>query len=188
MTASDPARVFTVEIMKRLSIALFSLLLGSCAVTNTGRGNPEIFRVGELEVWLYQDREKMTQDLPILLTLVDATRVADRQVKVLGYYDKEKKRIYAIDDARILLHEFKHYLEPDWRHAAGTGHLKGSERQTEQNSPGHEVSPAKEPLQPQLVVDFWDEEEVEIVAHDAIIQREPQTEESSEILPLKNPQ
>ena len=129
----------------------------------------------------------MTQDLPILLTLVDATRVADRQIKLLGYYDKEKKRIYAIDDARILLHEFKHYLEPDWRHAAGTGHLKGSERQTEQNSEPKALPP-DEPYHPHLVIDLWEEEETEMIAHDTNIQGSDEVEESPEGLPPKNPQ
>lgn len=58
----------------------------------------------------------MIQSLPPIFTLLAATRVGNSQIQVSGYYDKENKRIYAINDARTVIHEFKHYLEPEWRH------------------------------------------------------------------------
>lgn len=111
---------------------LFSLFLGSCAAVT--RDNPEIYRVGDLEVRLYQDQDKLARDLPLLLTLINATKIGDRQLRILGYYDKQKRRIYAIDDARIVIHEFKHYLEPDWRHGIGvSSRLEGLQAQAEQD-------------------------------------------------------
>jgi hypothetical protein len=82
-------------------------------------------------VRLYQDQDKLARDLPVLLTLINATKIGDRQLRILGYYDKQKRRIYAIDDARIVIHEFKHYLEPDWRHGIGVGRLQGLQAQAE---------------------------------------------------------
>ncbi len=113
-----------------ICIALFSLFVGSCAAVT--RDNPEIYRVGDLEVRLYQDQNKLARDLPVLLTLINATKVGDRQLRILGYYDKQKKRIYAIDDARVVIHEFKHLLEPDWRHGVGmSARLEGLQVQAE---------------------------------------------------------
>lgn len=72
--------------------------------------------MGEVEVRLYQDRGSMVRDLPPFFALLEAARVNNQQIKVNGFYDAEHKRIYAIDDARVVIHEFKHYLEPAWRH------------------------------------------------------------------------
>jgi hypothetical protein len=115
--------------MRFICIVLLSLFLGSCAAV--ARGDPETYRVGDLEVRLYQDQDKLARDLPLLLTLINATKIGDRQLRILGYYDKQKRRIYAIDDARIVIHEFKHYLEPDWRHGIGVGRLQGLQAQAE---------------------------------------------------------
>jgi hypothetical protein len=106
-----------------------SLMLSACAVTGegrrpVGRGNPEIFRVGEIEVRLYQDRETMVKDLPAFLVLLEATRAGDKQIRINGYYDEQNKRIYSIDDARIVIHEFKHYLEPGWTHGIEASHTE----------------------------------------------------------------
>jgi len=88
------------------------------------RSDPEIFRVGELEVRLYQDREKMSRDLPPSIALAGALRVGAKQFEVLGYYDEQNKRIFSVNDARVLLHEIKHYLEPHWRHEIGADYLE----------------------------------------------------------------
>jgi hypothetical protein len=45
---------------------------------------------------------------------------------VNGFYDPEHKRIYSIDDAKVVIHEFKHYLEPAWRHGAETERSENS--------------------------------------------------------------
>jgi hypothetical protein len=100
-----------------------SFVLASCALSNdryaaNARREPEIFQVGEVEVRLYQDRESMVRDLPPFFGLLEAARVNNQQIKVNGYYDAEHKRIYSIDDAKVVIHEFKHYLEPSWRHGA----------------------------------------------------------------------
>jgi hypothetical protein len=76
--------------------------------------------VGEVEVRLYQDRESMVRDLPPFFALLEATRVNNQQIKVNGFYDAEHKRIYSVDDAKVVIHEFKHYLEPAWRHETET--------------------------------------------------------------------
>jgi hypothetical protein len=91
--------------------------------SSTLRADPEIFRVGELEVRLYQDREKMTRDLPPSLALAGAMRIGGKQLQILGYYDKQNNRIFSVNDARVLLHEIKHYLEPHWRHEVGVNYL-----------------------------------------------------------------
>ena len=62
-------------------------------------------------------------NLPPILSTLAALSVGDKQIKVLGYFDRQKKRIYSIDDPRVLLHELKHYLEPDWRHDIGCAQL-----------------------------------------------------------------
>ena len=102
------------EGMKPALPAVLCLLLSSCAAATSS--GPEIYRIGELEVRLYKNRETLAQDLPPVLSTLEALRVGGNQVQVLGYFDRQKKRIYSIDDPRVLLHELKHYLEPDWRH------------------------------------------------------------------------
>ena len=111
---------------------LFSLFLGSCAAVT--QDNPEIYRVGELEVRLYKDQGRLAQELPLLLSSVEALRIGGKQMKVLGYFDRQKKRIYSIDDPRVLLHELKHYLEPDWRHDIGCAHLTALDEQAGSSS------------------------------------------------------
>ena len=66
------------------------------------------------------------KDLPAFLALLEATRAGDKQIRINGYYDRQNKRIYSIDDARIVIHEFKHYLELDWRHGIETSHTETS--------------------------------------------------------------
>jgi len=100
--------------MKPALLAALCLLLSSCATATSSR--PEIYRIGELEVRLYKNRETLAQELPPLLSTLEALKVGGNQVQVLGYFDRQKNRIYSIDDPRVLLHELKHYLEPDWRH------------------------------------------------------------------------
>ena len=105
-------------------IALVPLLaaLFSCAPT----ASVEIFQVGELEVRLYSTRQAMVQDLPESLRLVDNLRVTDHVIKVLGYFDREENVIYSTDDARVVIHEFRHYMEPDWRHGYEENKNRGS--------------------------------------------------------------
>jgi len=79
--------------------------------------------VGDLEVRLYQDREKMSRDLPASLALAGALRIGGKQLQILGYYDEHNKRIFSVNDARVLLHEIKHYLDPHWRHEIGANYL-----------------------------------------------------------------
>jgi hypothetical protein len=126
--AAEPMPSTLGNILGKL-ICIF-LLFSACSATSerslVGRGNPEIFRVGEIEVRLYQDRETMVKDLPPFLALLEATRAGDKQIRINGYYDKQNKRIYSIDDARIVIHEFKHYLEPDWRHGIETSRTETS--------------------------------------------------------------
>lgn len=105
---------------RMLLISLTPIVLASCTTLSArdNRAEPEIFRVGELEVRLYSNRERMMSSLPPFLTLLAATRVGNNQIQISGYYDQENKRIYAINDAKTVIHEFKHYLEPDWKHGA----------------------------------------------------------------------
>jgi hypothetical protein len=108
------------------------MILASCSANSSRdlRSDPDIFYAGELEVRLYSNRELMVRNLPPIFAALAATRVGNTQLQVSGYYDKENKRIYAVDDARTIIHEFKHYLEPNWRHEpdvpAGKFQLKSS--------------------------------------------------------------
>jgi hypothetical protein len=105
--------------MTKLSfLALFLTLVDGCALTASkpSRSEPDIFRVGEVEVRLYQDRAAMVRQLPPLFALLEATKVGNTKIQVSGYYDKQSKTIYAINDAKTVIHEFKHYLEPEWKH------------------------------------------------------------------------
>jgi hypothetical protein len=106
--------------MRPVLLALICLLLSSCAAAVSSE--PQIYNVGELEVRLYKDQGRMAQDLPPLLSAVGGFG-AGSQVKVLGYFDRQNKRIYSIDDLRVLLHELKHYLEPGWNHDIGCAQL-----------------------------------------------------------------
>jgi hypothetical protein len=103
--------------MKPAILAALCFLLCSCAAGIPS--GPQIYRLGELEVRLYTDQESLAQQLPPVLSAVQALSVGGQQVKVLGYFDRQNKRIYSLDDTRVLLHELKHYLEPDWRHHVG---------------------------------------------------------------------
>ena len=88
------------------------------AVLNEPSSIRDTYRVGELEVLVYKDREAMVQDLPDLPKLVDGFRFGSKQIKLYGYYDRPNKRIYTVDDIQTLMHEFRHYLEPEWEHAS----------------------------------------------------------------------
>ena len=117
------------NLLETTLISLLLLTLNSCSAGTVGsssnfRSDPEIIRVGDLEVRLYQDRDRMSRELPSSLAWTEALRIGSRQVKILGYYDKENKRIFSIDDTRVLLHELKHYLEPHWRHEIGATYLQ----------------------------------------------------------------
>jgi len=105
-------------------IALVPLLtvLFSCAT----KSQVEIFHLGELELRLYSTRQAMVRDLPESLQLVDNLRVTDHVIKVLGYFDREKNVIYSIDDARVVIHEFRHYMEPEWKHDSEAKKNRGS--------------------------------------------------------------
>ena len=122
MIPAVPAAVglIVIKIGRILFLGFLVLSLASCSA-NSSRvpgSDPEIFHVGELEVRLYSNRELMVRSLPPIFAALAATRVGKHQIQVSGYYDKENKRIYAIDDARTVIHELKHYLEPDWRHGS----------------------------------------------------------------------
>lgn len=141
MSEINARRVWIAVTKLVLHLLLASFWLASCALSTdrhaaNARLEPEIFRVGEVEVRLYQDRESMLRDLPPFFALLEATRINNQQIKVSGFYDPEHKRIYSIDDAKVVIHEFKHYLEPAWRHAAktarsGAGVMKSGPEQNE---------------------------------------------------------
>ncbi len=88
----------------------------SSAVLSEPSSRRDIYRVGELEVLVYKDREAMVQDLPELPKLIDGLRFGSKQIKLYGYHDRPNKRIYTVDDIQTLIHEFRHYLEPEWEH------------------------------------------------------------------------
>jgi hypothetical protein len=109
---------------KTLLLGLTLLALSACASSpmssrSATRSDLDVYRVGELEVRLYQDIERMSRDLPPSLAAASGLSIGSKKIQVLGYYDESNKRIYSINDARILLHEIKHYLEPHWRHEIG---------------------------------------------------------------------
>jgi hypothetical protein len=108
--------------MKFVFLTVLCLLLSACAATVSSK--PEIYRIGDLEVRLYKDRESLAQQLPPILNAVQAMSVGGRQVQVMGYFDRQNKRIYSLDDTRVLLHELKHFLEPDWKHHVGCVELE----------------------------------------------------------------
>jgi len=93
------------------------LLISGCALTDPT--SPQVFRMGELEIRLYKDQAGLSKELPPVLAAVQALSIGGQQVQVLGYFDKENKRIYSLDDTRVLLHELKHYFEPEWEHHVG---------------------------------------------------------------------
>ena len=124
--------------MKSAALAALCLLLNSCAAAMSS--GPEIYRIGELEVRLYKSRESLAQALPPILSAVEAMSVGDKQIRVLGYFDRQQKRIYSIDDPRVLLHELKHYLEPDWRHEIGCAQLTDLDQQTGSSCGPHPLS------------------------------------------------
>ena len=109
--------------MSRLLIfvPLLTLIL-SCAA----KERIDVFHVGKVEVRLYSTREAMTKDLPEVLQLADNLRVTDKVIKVFGYYDRENKVIYTVDDARTVIHEFKHHFEPEWKHSYEEKKNRGS--------------------------------------------------------------
>ena len=133
-------------------ISLRLLVLNSCSAgmvgsSSTLSSNPEILRVGELEVRLYQDRERMSRDLPPSLALAGALRIGGKQLQILGYYDERNKRIFSVNDTRVLLHELKHYLEPHWRHEIGADYLDAFKQGVQSACVGCAPStPAKNPV------------------------------------------
>ena len=94
----------------------------SCAV----KERVEIYQVGDVEVRLYSSREAMAKELPEVLQLADNLRVTDKVIKVFGYYDRENNVIYSVNDARTIVHEFRHHLEPDWKHGFEEKKNRGS--------------------------------------------------------------
>jgi hypothetical protein len=102
--------------VKAAFLIAIGLLIGGCALTTP---SPQVFRMGELEIRLYKDQADLTKELPPVLAAVQALSVGGQQLQVLGYFDKQNKRIYSLDDTRVLLHELKHYFEPEWEHHVG---------------------------------------------------------------------
>ena len=102
-------------------IPLLAVFL-SCAV----KERVEIYQVGDVEVRLYSSREAMAKELPEVLQLADNLRVTDKVIKVFGYYDRENNVIYSVNDARTVVHEFRHHLEPDWKHGFEEKKNRGS--------------------------------------------------------------
>lgn len=110
---------------------------------------PDVYRVGELEILVYRDREAMVPELPDLPKLVDGLRIGSKQLKIYGYYDKAKKRIYTVNDIGTLIHELKHFLEPDWEHAApALGDISADELQNAESTVRNprESPPDQKPL------------------------------------------
>ncbi len=103
--------------MKAALLIAIGLIISGCALT--APPGPQVFRMGELEVRLYKDQAGLAQELPPVLAAIQALSVGGQQVQVLGYFDKQNKRIYSLDDTRVLLHELKHYFEPEWEHRVG---------------------------------------------------------------------
>jgi hypothetical protein len=114
--------LIVIKIGEMLRLAVLATSIASCSATSPHRSvrDPEIFYAGELEIRLYSDRELMLRSLPPIFAALAATQVGKNQIQVSGYFDKQNNRIYAIDDARTVIHEFKHYLEPNWRHEDST--------------------------------------------------------------------
>lgn len=104
----------------KLAIILLvaSFLFCACSTTksNPQRTDPQSYRAGELEVLIYSDRAEMVRALPLSIQLLDGVSVGGQAVQINGYFDRANKRIYSIDSTEILIHEFRHYLEPEWKH------------------------------------------------------------------------
>ncbi len=100
---------------------LYIAILGFLAACTT-KSAVEVFYVGDVEVRLYSSRQAMVRELPEVMQLADNLRVTDKVIKVFGYYDREKKVIYSVDDARTVIHEFRHHLEPHWNHELAVSH------------------------------------------------------------------
>jgi len=111
---------------KLIFVALLPIVFNACSATGSlaPRSDVEIFKVGELEIRVYQDQDKMARELPEPLALFDALRIGSKRLRVMGYYDEKNKRIYSVNDTRVLLHEIKHYLEPQWRHEIAGDYLR----------------------------------------------------------------
>jgi hypothetical protein len=103
--------------VKAVFLIAIGLLISGCALTAPSA--PQVFRIGELEVRLYKDQAGLAKELPPVLAAVQALSIGGQQVQVLGYFDKQNKRIHSLDDTRVLLHELKHYFEPEWEHRVG---------------------------------------------------------------------
>lgn len=94
-----------------VNLVLFALLWLSCTATAPIR----LYKIGDLEIRIYTDRETMLLDMPVRGTLYNSAIEPLGQI-VVGFYDREKKRIYSVDRVDVLIHELRHHLQPEWRH------------------------------------------------------------------------
>lgn len=91
-------------------------MLSACAMSRPIV--PDIYKVGEIEIRFYQNQSDLERDI-MSANLVVPAQIGSRRLEIRSYYDPKAKRIYCLEDARLLLHEIRHYLEPEWRHPYG---------------------------------------------------------------------
>ncbi len=78
----------------------------------------EIFKIGELEIRLYESAEELQKGLPahVTATYESLGRGMGVGITLRGWADGVNRTIYSVKDYCVLLHELKHILEPEWTH------------------------------------------------------------------------
>lgn len=94
-------------------LVLLLLACFGCATV----AEPEIQHRDGAEIRLYKNSAEMMRALPPTI------RALAGIAQIQGWYDRERKIIYSIDDPRIVEHELKHHREPAWTHPVSCTYL-----------------------------------------------------------------
>lgn len=99
--------------VQTLAIVVLVLLLGGCAANGP---SPKQYRAGNLEIFIFPEQELLVKTIPPVFLTAEATVIDGKAVKFYGWFDRASNKIYSIDDTETLIHELRHYLEPEWKH------------------------------------------------------------------------
>lgn len=87
-------------------------MLCGCAVQPAIRA----YKIADMEIRIYPNSEVLAQHLPPNPFLVAMSSIKGFSLE--GYVERDRKIIHAVDNVGAVLHEVKHYLEPEWGHSA----------------------------------------------------------------------
>lgn len=92
--------------MKLLSLLALIAALSGCATTEPTR----VYYAEGAEVRVYSNSTALLNAVPLEISAT-YTALGPLGYRLLGWYDEQRKIIYALDDPKIIAHEMRHHKE-----------------------------------------------------------------------------